>query len=269
MLAVRGGAGNGSVTKSTRSRRSGQSVGVTADPFARWLALRAERGDDVGLLTLYTLAGERQGLAPEQLPRDERHALARRALPVLYPGAQLVEGSERGDPLTVVPYDPSWPAAFLTWRRRIADVLGAAALSVEHVGSTSVPGLPAKPVIDVQVTVPDFDDEPAYVPALASVGLQLRSRDLQHRYLRPFPGRPRTVHVHVSTPGSAWERDHLLFRDYLRTHDDARDAYGRLKLHLVEVWHDDRMGYTEAKGDLIRSILDAGRQWAATTGWTR
>lgn len=168
----------------------------------------------------------------------------------------------------VVPYDPRWPALYDAVAIRVRAALGPR-WAIEHVGSTSVPGLPAKPVIDVQVTVPDVDDEPAYVPALASVGLQLRSRDLQHRYLRPFPGRPRTVHVHVSTPGSAWERDHLLFRDYLRTHDDARDAYGRLKLHLVEVWHDDRMGYTEAKGDLIRSILDAGRRWAATTGWTR
>lgn len=241
---------------------------MTNEAFRRWLGLRAEHGDDVGLLALYALAGERRGLSPEQLPRGERHELARLALPELYPGVELVDSAERADTLDVVPYDTAWPSAFTRWQGVIADALRGTALRVEHVGSTSVPGLPAKPVIDVLVTVPDFDDEPTYVPAFEAAGLQLRSRDRQHRYLRPFPGRPRTVHVHVCPPGSTWERDHLLFRDYLRAHDDARDAYARLKLHLVEVWHDDRMAYTEAKGDLIRPTLAAAERWAAATGWT-
>lgn len=237
------------------------------DPYTRWLALRVEGGDDVGLLTLYALAGETRGLSPEQLPLEERRALVRQALPQLYPGVELVDSAERGDALTVVPYDAAWPSAFAAWRRVVAEALGSTAVCVEHIGSTSVPGLPAKPVIDVLVTVPDFDDEPAYVPALEATGLQLRSRDLQHRYFRPFPGRPRDVQVHVCPPGSAWERDHLLFRDFLRAHDDVRDQYARLKLHLVDVWHDDRMAYTEAKGDLIRPTVAAAEAWAATTQW--
>ena len=75
-------------------------------------------------------------------------------------------------------------------------------MRIEHVGSTSVPGLPAKPIVDVQISVDDEDDESRYVPQLEEAGIQLRSRDSLHRYFRPFPDRPRDVHVHVCAAGS-------------------------------------------------------------------
>ncbi len=78
-------------------------------------------------------------------------------------------------------------------------------MRIEHVGSTSVPGPAAKPIVDVQVSAADLDDEAAYVPPIEAVGLQLRSRDELHRYFRPFRGAPRDIHVHVCHVGSALE----------------------------------------------------------------
>lgn len=97
--------------------------------------------------------------------------------------------------------------------------------------------------------------------------MQLRSRDDEHRYFRPFPGRPRDVHVHVCSAGSAWEREHLLFRDYLRAEPATRDAYARVKEQAAAVWGDDRIAYTEAKGPLIRRTLRAADDWAVRSGW--
>jgi GrpB-like predicted nucleotidyltransferase (UPF0157 family) len=83
------------------------------------------------------------------------------------------------------------------WRDRLAGQLSGTALRIEHVGSTAVPGLPAKPTVDIQVSVADLDDESRYVPQIEQAGVQLRSRDALHRFLRPFTGQPRKVHVHV------------------------------------------------------------------------
>ena len=142
------------------------------------------------------------------------------------------------------------------------------ALRIEHVGSTSVPGLPAKPVIDIQVSVASLHDEDSYVPPCQAAGLQLRSRDDGHRFFRPPAGRPRDVHVHVCAAGSSWERGHLLFRDFLRADRAGQDAYAAMKLQTASRWRDDRMGYTEAKNDLILDLLDQAERWAAARGWT-
>jgi len=109
----------------------------------------------------------------------------------------VTEGSERFDPITLAEYDKEWPARFASWRDLISDSLEGAALRIDHVGSTSVPGLAAKPIVDVQVSVADLTDEQAYVPQLERLGVQLRSRDDLHRFFRPFAERRRDVHVHV------------------------------------------------------------------------
>jgi GrpB-like predicted nucleotidyltransferase (UPF0157 family) len=168
----------------------------------------------------------------------------------------------------VVAYDPAWPGRFLRWCDRLAGQLADTALRIEHVGSTAVPGLPAKPTIDVQVSVADLEDEPRYVAPIQQVGVQLRSRDDQHRFFRPFAGQPREVHVHVCQAGSAWEREHLLFRDYLRSHPAARDAYAKVKWEAAAVWADDRIAYTEAKTGVILDLLDAAQVWAGGISWT-
>ena len=135
------------------------------------------------------------------------------------------------------------------------------AVRIEHVGSTSVPGLPAKPVIDIQVSVADVGFESMYVASLERVGLQLRSRDDVHRFFRPFAEQPRDVHVHVCETGSDWERDHVLFRDYLRVHPAARDDYAHAKRRAAELWRDDRLAYTDAKTDTVLRILEDAHRW--------
>ncbi len=130
-----------------------------------------------------------------------------------------------------------------------------------------MPGLAAKPIIDIQVSVPDTEDEATYVPAVERAGARLRARDPGHRYFRPPADRPREVHVHVCESGSEWERNHLLFRDYLRAHPAARDAYAELKRELSQSYPDDRLAYTDAKAAFILDALDAAETWSKGVGW--
>jgi GrpB-like predicted nucleotidyltransferase (UPF0157 family) len=238
------------------------------DPIAAWTRLRESKGRRATVIDLYRLVAEPRGLEPHELPREERLALARSVMGIVWPGFEITEGSERHDPIQVVEYDDSWPERFARWRDRITDALSVAARRIEHVGSTSVPGLSAKPIVDIQVSVRDIADESTYVPALEQqVGVQLRSRDSMHRYFRPFPGRVRDVHVHVCTSGSEWERDHLLFRDYLRSHPNEADRYAQAKRDAVRCWADDGWGYTDAKSEVILDILGVAEVWATEEGW--
>jgi GrpB-like predicted nucleotidyltransferase (UPF0157 family) len=186
-------------------------------------------------------------------------------LSVIWPGFANTPGSERpGEMIEIVDHDPAWAERYERWQARIKVSLGHAATRIEHVGSTAVPGLPAKPVVDIQVSVADIERESGYVPQLEAVGLQLRTRDDLHSFFRPFPNRPREVHVHVCPTGSAWERDHVLFRDYLRAHPAARDAYAAAKRGAAELWWDDRLAYTDAKTDAVLDIMDAAYRWSGT-----
>ena len=239
-------------------------VEPSAEPHEAWRRLREAEGRRTTIVDLYELVARRRGLAGHQLPRAERVELARSVMPVLWPGFVRTEGSERQDlSLEVVAYDPAWPGRYQWWRDRLAGQLGGTALRIEHVGSTAVPGLPAKPTIDVQVSVADLDEESRYVPQIEQVGVQLRSRDTLHRFFRPFAGQPREVHVHVCQAGSEWESEHLLFRDYLRSHPGARDAYAQVKWEAAAVWWDDRIAYTEAKTAVILDLLHAAQAWRA------
>lgn len=242
-------------------RLAAAGVDPAGEPLAGWLALRAYEGDRATIADLYELAAQQQGLTAATLPVEQRHALGRRAMAVLWPGHVATAGSARppSELIELVDYDPSWPVRFSQWQQRIVDALGSVACSVEHVGSTSVPGLVAKPIVDIQVSVRDLEDEDAYVTALAQIGLQLRTRDEYHRYFRPFPDRPRDVHVHVCGVDSQWAQDHLLFRDYLRTHPDACAAYLAAKRAAVADWADDSYGYTDAKSAVVNRILARAR----------
>ena len=241
----------------------------SAEPHAAWRRLREAEGRRATVIDLYELVARRRGLAGHQLPRAERDQLTRWAMPIIWPGFGRTDGSDRPDlHLEVVAYDPSWPGGYARWRDRLAGQLAGTAVRIEHVGSTAVPGLPAKPTIDIQVSVADLEDESRYVARIEQAGVQLRSRDALHRFFRPFAGQPRDVHVHVCAAGAGWERDHLLFRDYLRGHADARDAYARAKREAARVWSDDRIAYTEAKTGVILNLLDAAETWARMSSWT-
>jgi GrpB-like predicted nucleotidyltransferase (UPF0157 family) len=214
------------------------------------------------MIDLYALVAAPRGLLPNELPVDERLQLWRSAAAVIWPGFQVAEGSIRpGDPIEVVDYDESWPDTFADWRDKIAQRVGDFAVRIEHVGSTSVPGLAAKPRIDIQVSVPHITQEDRYVSQIESAGVQLRSRDDYHRNFRSFRGSPDRLEIHVCDVGSKWEAEHLLFRDYLRSHPDACDAYAVIKRENAVVWADDGIGYTSAKSEVIFEILENARSW--------
>jgi GrpB-like predicted nucleotidyltransferase (UPF0157 family) len=244
-------------------------VAAERDAFEVWREMREREGTRVTLIGLYALVAEPRGLEPHELPLAERRELAGRAMPLMWPGFEYNERSQRRErqPIEVVAYDLGWPERFEAWRERLAGLFGWVALRIEHVGSTSVPGLAAKPVVDIQVSVADLSDEDRYVAPCEEAGLQFRLRDDEHRYFQPPPGRPRDVHVHVCQQGSEWERVHLLFRDYLRSSADAREAYADAKREAARVWRNDRAAYTEAKSDVILGILDRAETWAVDTGW--
>jgi GrpB-like predicted nucleotidyltransferase (UPF0157 family) len=249
-------------------RLTAAGIADHADPVRAWQRLRDVEGRRATLIDLYQLVAASQGLTLRQLPREQRRRLAEFAFSDTWPGFSITTGSNRRhDPIEVVEYDPAWPSSYKNWQRRLLDALGAAAMRIEHVGSTAVPGLSAKPVIDIQISVADLPDESRYVPQLEAVGVQLRSRDQLHRYFRPIPSQPRETHVHVCELGSTWEREHLLFRDYLRAHPAARDAYADTKRAAARTWHDDRWAYTEAKTGIILDILEAAERWAHSSGW--
>lgn len=179
----------------------------------------------------------------------------------------VILGAERGDPVEVVEYDPAWPERFERLREQLANVLGPVAQRIEHVGSTAVPGLAAKPVVDVQVSVAEIEDEAAYVPGIESLGFGLRYRAPDWRYFRPRPGLPRLAQVHVNPTGGERERAHLLFRDYLRAHRDRAAEYAVLKRSLAPRFGRDRIGYTDAKEPFIEETLRRAEEWARQSGW--
>lgn len=176
-------------------------------------------------------------------------------------------GRSRHEPVTIVDYDPVWPERFVEISTRLAQALGDEALRIDHIGSTSVPGLPAKSYIDVQISVADADNDTAYLPQIESENFELRWIEPGHRYLRPPPELPRLWQIHVCTIGSDWERVHLLFRDYLRTQPDESARYAAVKRRFAEEHHWDSIAYTDAKGPYIESVVALAEKWAASTGW--
>jgi GrpB-like predicted nucleotidyltransferase (UPF0157 family) len=175
---------------------------------------------------------------------------------------ELIGGAEHRR-IVVVQYDEEWPRTFERHRQSIQHALGSS-VRIEHVGSTAVPGLAAKPIVDVQISVGDVESEQTYVPALTAVGYALRVRQRHHRMLRT----PRLdVHVHVCSRASEWERRHLLFRDWLRTDDRDRSAYEALKRTLAARDWETMNDYADAKGEFIATALERAEAWARRTGW--
>jgi GrpB-like predicted nucleotidyltransferase (UPF0157 family) len=164
----------------------------------------------------------------------------------------LIGGRER-HAVVICDYDEAWPERFTGIQVRVRAALGGAAVRVEHIGSTAVPGLAAKPIVDVLVTVVDPDDEPAFRPALEALGYQLRVREPGHRMFRTAA---RDVHIHVWADSDAEVGRYLRFRDRLRASSEDRAAYERLKRDLAKQDWSDINYYADAKGSLISEILD-------------
>ena len=158
-------------------------------------------------------------------------------------------------PITLAEYDPEWPVLFDREAARIRVVLGDTAVRVEHVGSTSVPGLAAKPIIDILLAVPDSASEQAYVPALESAGYVLRSREPDWFEQRLFKGPDTNINLHVFTVGAAEIDRMLLFRDWLRADDADRDAYLQVKRDLAKRSWRHVQHYADSKTAIVQQIL--------------
>lgn len=171
------------------------------------------------------------------------------------------------DPVVVVDYDPEWPRLFALFEGLLRDALGPVALRIDPVGSTAVPGLAAKAVIDIQVSVADIADEDAYRPAIESLGWPLRIREPHHRFFRSPASENPTVHIHVCGAGSKWERDHLLFVAYLKKHGERALRYAALKQELVARFGTERDAYTDAKDEFIAETLEMAERWANDADW--
>lgn len=156
----------------------------------------------------------------------------------------------------VHPYNEDWPRQFAALHQRLWPAVSHLATSIEHVGSTSVPGLPAKPVIDLDIVIPTRDCLPAITSALAALGYQHRGdqgipdRDA-YRLIEPV----RTQHLYVCPAGSLPLHNHLTLRDHLRANPTDRNAYAQLKFDLAQKFPNDIDSYIAGKTDFILNIL--------------
>lgn len=178
------------------------------------------------------------------------------------PGNWLIGGPESRT-VVIAEYDPEWSQRFERELGRIAAALPHA-IAIEHVGSTSVPGLGAKPIVDIQVEI-DGLDEPRDIPPLEAAGYMLRVREANHLMVRTPE---RDVHVHLWADEPDLDR-HLLFRDWLRTNEADRQKYDAVKRELATRTWRDMNDYADAKSEVINDITTRAEAWAAGTGWLR
>jgi GrpB-like predicted nucleotidyltransferase (UPF0157 family) len=180
---------------------------------------------------------------PEPLPDEEILA------------AHVVALPEHDATIHLAEYDPAWPALFEREAERIRAALGPKALRIEHVGSTSVPGLAAKPVLDVDLVVADSSDEDAYVPELEAAGYVLHIREPDWFEHRLFKGPDTNVNLHTFSEGCEEVDRMVAFRDWLRAHDDDRERYLAAKRELAAREWKYVQNYADAKSQVVAEIL--------------
>lgn len=163
-------------------------------------------------------------------------------------------------PIQIVNYDPAWPQLFEREAERVRAVLGDQALLIEHVGSTSVPGLAAKPLIDMLLVIPDSADESTYVPAMESAGYVLRIREPDWYEHRLFKGPATNINLHVFSPGCPEIERMLLFRDWLRVNTSDRQLYERTKQELARKDWKYMQNYADAKTAVVEEIIARARK---------
>lgn len=176
-------------------------------------------------------------------------------------------------PIKLLPYDPDWPSQFAAEKPELLQALGGWAtdlgsvFALEHIGSTSVPGLWAKPCIDIAIGVHPFPLVPRQIQALEAIGYEYRG---EHGIPgREYFRRGHEVHLHVFAAGDGRVDDQRIFRDYLRCNPGARERYQTLKLELARRFPHDREAYTQGKAELIGQLLQEGHAWhVKTTGWS-
>lgn len=161
-------------------------------------------------------------------------------------------------PVVIVPYQTEWPLLFEQEATRIRAALGDLLVSLEHIGSTSVPGLAAKPIIDMLAGLRSLDDTPRFAPALINLGYRYfpehETEMPDRRYFSRILDDNHGYHLHMVEPGTRFYQRHLAFRNYLRGHPETAAEYAALKLELSAKFGSDREGYTAAKTDFIQRV---------------
>jgi GrpB-like predicted nucleotidyltransferase (UPF0157 family) len=177
-------------------------------------------------------------------------------------------GSNMPENITVVPYNAEWPEVFRRLGRELRTALQHRANRIDHIGSTSILGMSAKPILDIQISATSLEPMRQYKASLESIGFDWRvnNPDLTKRYFREVSGQQR-VHIHVRQSGSWGEQFSLLFRDYLRTHSKDAVAYSELKHRLASEHCTNRQAYADAKGPFIWTVMRAATEWSQATGW--
>ena len=168
---------------------------------------------------------------------------------------RIGEGKRHDAPVTLVDYDPAWPALYAREEARIRGLLGDRVLQIEHTGSTSVPGLAAKPQIDITLVIPDTADEASYVPDLKAAGYRLVIREPDWYEHRVFKGPDTNVNLHVFPRGCVELERMVRFRDWLRTHDEDRELYERTKRELAARTWAHVQNYADAKTEVVEAII--------------
>jgi GrpB-like predicted nucleotidyltransferase (UPF0157 family) len=158
-------------------------------------------------------------------------------------------------PIELIEYSAAWPALFIREATRVRATLGARVMQLEHVGSTSVSGLAAKPIIDMILAVADSADEPAYVPAMEPAGYVLRIREPEWHQHRLFKGPDTNINLHVYSFGCPEIDRMLMFRDWLRSNDTDRELYERTKRELAQRTWKYVQDYADSKTSVVEEIV--------------
>ncbi len=160
--------------------------------------------------------------------------------------------------IKIVPYDPNWIQLFETEKVLLQNLIGGWVIGgIEHVGSTAVPGLASKPVIDIMIGVKSLEEAKAVIKTLEQLEYCYYpyKADEMHWFCKPSPYK-RTHHLHIVEYNSSTWKKRIAFRDYLKKHPDAKAEYQDLKIKLADFYKDDREAYTEAKSELINRIIE-------------
>jgi GrpB-like predicted nucleotidyltransferase (UPF0157 family) len=166
------------------------------------------------------------------------------------------------EPVVIVDYDPEWPLRYEALRARIAEAVGDLAAEIVHLGSTSVPGLAAKPVIDLNIQLRSSNDLPAVIERLAGLGYR-HEGDLgivgREAFATPPGYSVHDHHLYVCAPDWGGHADQIAFRDYLRAHPKTAGAYSRLKRSLAAKYRENRGAYANAKAGFVAAVLKRAR----------
>ena len=168
-------------------------------------------------------------------------------------------------PIEIVDYDPKWPAIYEMEKELILATIGRFVIGVEHVGSTAVPGLGGKPIIDIMAAVRRLDDAAQIIEPLGRIGYEYvpeyEEFVPERRYFRKGAPEPASHHLHAVEPTTGFWKDHLLFRDYLRARSEEASEYEAFKRDLARKITQDRVAFTDAKTPFVESVLERARRW--------